>query len=59
MIHKELLEKKLRDKIIMMRLEAKEYYDNRDFLQDKRTILQIAPSSMDEAHKLVSKENII
>lgn len=47
-------EKIFRDKIIMMRLDAKEYYDNRDFLQDKRTILQIAPSSMDEAQELVS-----
>lgn len=47
-------EKILRDKIIMMRTSPKEFYDNQDFLRNRRTILQIAPSGTDQAHKLVS-----
>lgn len=47
-------EKLLRDTIVMMSMDEKELYDNGDFLKDKRTILQVTPSSPQETEAIVS-----
>ncbi len=44
----------LRDTIVMMRVDEKELYDSRDFLRDKRTILQVTPSSDEQAREIIS-----
>jgi hypothetical protein len=43
----------LKDTIVMMRMSSAELYDSKDFLKDKRTIIQISPSSDEEAAEIV------